>query len=58
MFRIPSPPRRSLVEDVAPVGKSGFRALAGPLRQDQWPDKFKTVNIDKYDGSSNLEEFI
>jgi hypothetical protein len=46
------------VEDVAPVGKSGFRALAGPLRQDRWPDKFKTVNIDKYDGSSNPKEFI
>jgi hypothetical protein len=57
-LRTPSPPRHSLVEDVAPVGKSGFRALAGPLRQVQWPYKFKTGNIDRYDGSSNLEEFI
>jgi hypothetical protein len=54
----PSPPRRSLVEDIAPVGKSGFRALARPLRQVQWPDKFKTGNIDRYDDSSNPKEFI
>jgi hypothetical protein len=40
------------------VGKSGFLALAGPLRQVRWPDKFKTSNIDRYDGSSNPEEFI
>jgi hypothetical protein len=40
------------------VGKSGFCALAGPLRQVRWSDKFKTGNIDKYDGSSNPEEFI
>jgi hypothetical protein len=46
------------VEDVAPVGKNEFRALAGPLRQVQWLDKFKTGNIDKYDSSSNPEEFI
>jgi hypothetical protein len=39
-------------------GKSGFCALVGPLRQVWWPDKFKTGNIDKYDGSSNPEEFI
>jgi hypothetical protein len=38
--------------------KSGFRALAGPLIQVQLPDKFKTGNIDRYDGSSNIEEFI
>jgi hypothetical protein len=31
--RTPSPPRRSLAEDVAPMGRSGLRALAGPLRQ-------------------------
>jgi hypothetical protein len=53
-----SPPRRSLAEDVDPMGKSGIRALAGPLRQVRWPDKFKTDNIDRYDGSSNHEEFI
>jgi hypothetical protein len=40
------------------MGKSGFRALAGPLRQVRWPDKFKIGNIDRYDGSSNPEEFI
>jgi hypothetical protein len=40
------------------VGKIGFRALAGPLRQVQWLDKFKTGNINRYDSSSNPEEFI
>jgi hypothetical protein len=30
----------------------------GQLRQVWWPNKFKTSNIDKYDGSSNPEEFI
>jgi hypothetical protein len=57
-LRTPSPPRRSLAEDIAPVGRSGFRALAGPLRQVQCPDKFKVSNIDRYDGSSNPKEFI
>jgi hypothetical protein len=38
--------------------KSGFRSLAGPLRQVRWPDKFKTGNIDRYDSSNNPEEFI
>jgi hypothetical protein len=32
--------------------------LCGPLRQVRWPDKFKTGNIDRYDGSSNPEGFI
>jgi hypothetical protein len=40
------------------MGKGGFRALTGPLRQVWWPDKFKTGNIDQYDVSSNPEEFI
>jgi hypothetical protein len=57
-LRMSSPPRRSLAEGIAPMGKSGFCALVGPLRQVQWPDKFKTGNIDRYDGSSNPEEFI
>jgi hypothetical protein len=57
-LRTPSPQWRSIVEDVAPVGKTGLRVLAGPLRQVRWPDKFKTGNIDRYDGSSNPEEFI
>jgi hypothetical protein len=30
------------------VGKSGFHALAGSLKQVRWPDKFKTGNIDRY----------
>jgi hypothetical protein len=47
-----------LVEDVGPVGNSGFRALAGPLRQVRWSDKFKTGDIDRYDGSINRKEFI
>jgi hypothetical protein len=40
------------------MGKSGFCALAGPLRQVRWPDKFKTGNIDRYDGSTNPGEFV
>jgi hypothetical protein len=40
------------------VGKSGFRAMTGPLRQVWWPDRFKTGNIDRYDGSNNPEDFI
>jgi hypothetical protein len=35
-----------------------FRALAPSLRWVSWPDKFKLGPIDKYDASSNLEEFI
>jgi hypothetical protein len=57
-LRTPSPPRRSLAEDVVPMGKGGFRALAGPLRHVQWPDKFKTGNINRYDSYNKLEEFI
>jgi hypothetical protein len=40
------------------MGRSGFCALVGPLRQVRWPDKFKTGNIDRYDDSNNPEEFI
>jgi hypothetical protein len=40
------------------MGRSGFRALVGPLRQVRWPDKFKTGNINWYDGSNNPKEFI
>jgi hypothetical protein len=32
--------------------------LAPPLRQVVWLEKFKAGHIDKYDGSSNPEEFI
>jgi hypothetical protein len=56
--RTPSPPRRQLVRDVTPMGRSGFRALAGPLRDVQWPAKFKVGHIDQYDRTSNPEEFI
>jgi hypothetical protein len=38
--------------------KSGLCALVEPLRQVRWPDKFKTGNIDRYDGSSNHKKFI
>jgi hypothetical protein len=31
-----------------------FRLFCEPW----WPDKFKTGNIDRYDGSSNPKEFI
>jgi hypothetical protein len=40
------------------MGRGGFRALVGPLRQIWWLDKFKTGNIDRYDNSNNHEEFI
>jgi hypothetical protein len=40
------------------MGKGGFRALSGPLRQVRWPDKLKTGNIDWYDSSSNSKKFI
>jgi hypothetical protein len=56
--RTPSPPPRVLTRDVTPTGRSGFHALAGPLREVRWPTKFKAGHIDRYDGSSNHEEFI
>jgi hypothetical protein len=56
--RTPSPPPQFLVRDVTPTGRSGFRALAGPLREVRWPAKFKAGYIDRYDVSSNPEEFI
>jgi hypothetical protein len=46
------------VRDVIPLGRDGFRALAPTLRQVVWPEKFKAGHIEKYDGSSNPEEFI
>jgi hypothetical protein len=45
--RTPSPPRRQLVRGVTPTGRSGFRALAGPLRDVQWPAKFKAGHIEQ-----------
>jgi hypothetical protein len=47
-----------LTRDVTPIGRSRFRALAGPLREVRWPAKFKAGHIDRYDGSSNPKEFI
>jgi hypothetical protein len=44
--RTPSPPPRVLTRDVTPTGRSGFRALAGPLREVRWPAKFKAGHID------------
>jgi hypothetical protein len=56
--RTPSPPPRVLTRDVTPTGRSGFCALARPLREVRWPDMFKACRIDRYDGSNNPEEFI
>jgi hypothetical protein len=41
-----------------PSGRGMFHAIAPALRQVAWPDKFMPGSIDKYDGSSNLEDFI
>jgi hypothetical protein len=46
------------VRDVTPSGGGDFCALALPLRQVILLEKFKVGHIDKYDESSNLEEFI
>jgi hypothetical protein len=56
--RTSSPPQRFLARGVTPTWRSGFRALAGPLREVRWPAKFKADHIDQYDGSNNPEEFI
>jgi hypothetical protein len=56
--RTPTPPQCSPARDVTPSGRGGFRALAPSLRQVVWPEKFKVGHINKYDGSSNPEEFI
>jgi hypothetical protein len=47
--RSPTPTRRSLVRDVTPSGRGNFCALAPPLREVVWPEKFKAGDIDKYD---------
>jgi hypothetical protein len=44
-LRTPSPPRWSLAGDVDPLGKSGFRALTGPLRQVSTHDIDQCVHI-------------
>jgi hypothetical protein len=56
--RTPNPPPQFIVRDITPTGRSGFRALVGPLREVRWPTKFKVGHIDRYDGSSNPKEFI
>jgi hypothetical protein len=53
-----SPPQRSPVRAPTPLGRAAFHALAHELRQVFWPYKFNLGPIDKYDGSSNPEEFI
>jgi hypothetical protein len=52
------PPRHSLARDVTPSGRGDFRTLAPSLSQVVWSEKLKVRHIDKYDGSSNPEEFI
>jgi hypothetical protein len=56
--RSSTPPRCSPARDVTPLGRGGFCALAPPLRQVVWLEKFKAGHIDKYDESNNPEEFI
>jgi hypothetical protein len=56
--RTVSPPQRFPTRDITPIGRSGFHALAGPLRKVRWPAKFKAGHIDQYDGSNNPEKFI
>jgi hypothetical protein len=56
--RSPTPPRCSLVRDVTPSWRGGFRPLAPSLRQIVRPEKFKVGHIDKYDRPNNPEEFI
>jgi hypothetical protein len=56
--RTSSPPQQFLARGVTPTERSGFRALAGLLRELRWPAKFKEGHIDQYDGSINSEEFI
>jgi hypothetical protein len=43
---------------LAPLGRGSFCALAAPLRQVIWLEKFKAGHIDKYNVSNNPEEFI
>jgi hypothetical protein len=46
------------MRDATPLGRGRFRALSSSLKQVIWPDKFKPRHIDKYNDSSNPEEFI
>jgi hypothetical protein len=41
-----------------PIREGSFCALAAPLRDVRWLDKFKTGHINTYVGSSSPEEFI
>jgi hypothetical protein len=56
--RLPSPHWRSPVRVATPSRWGVFHTLAPGFRQVAWPNKFKPRPIDKYDGSSNPEEFI
>jgi hypothetical protein len=56
--RSPSQPQQFPARGVTAKGRSGFRSLAGPLREVRWPAKFKAGHIDQYESSSNPEEFI
>jgi hypothetical protein len=56
--RLPTPPQHSPARDVTPLGRGSFCAIGPSLRQVVWLEKFKAGHIDKYDGSSNPEEFI
>jgi hypothetical protein len=56
--RSPTLPQCFPLRDVTPSGRGGFRALVSSLRQVIWLDKFMPGHIDKYNGSSNPEEFI
>jgi hypothetical protein len=46
------------VRDVTPSRRGGFCALAPPLKEVVWPEKFKAGHINKYDGPINPDEFI
>jgi hypothetical protein len=56
--RSPTHLQHSPARDDTPLGRGDFHALAPPLKQVVWPEKFKAGHIDIYEGSSNHEEFI
>jgi hypothetical protein len=52
------PPRRTPERVTTLAGRGSFRTLVPSLRKVAWSDKLKPGSIDKYDGSSNPDEFI
>ena len=42
----------------APVPGVGCAALADHLRAVAWPSKFRSHLLEKYDGTTNLSEFL